>query len=386
MRIIFYSHMSELGNGATESLFGIVKTLSRNHDCCVITPYQGTFNSELTRLKIQNTALPFKWSSSVVKQRDNNTVVRTLKKVKQWVTNLKFNVVHKSKHIQFVKMYQPDLIYSNTSVINMGLKVATQTQIPHIWHLREFQMFDIEPNFSYKYLAKYLNKSNRLIVNSKLLKTYYKKFISEDKIDVVYNGVQLSQKKDKAQNSSVKKNPYVFIVVGSLIARKSQIDVLKAIKEVKKINSNFQLHIVGEGHLRSQLENYIAIHNLEKEVIMHGHQTNVEKFYMNADCYVMSSEFETFGRVTVEAMLCGLPIIGRNTTYNATKEIIRNKIDGWLYTTTDELIDKMLWMIENKKTSHNMGQQAKHWATTNFTLEHSVKQIETIIEDSIHNT
>lgn len=386
MRIIFYSHMSELGNGATESLFGIVKTLSQNHDCCVITPYLGGFNSELTDLGIQNTALPFKWSSGVVKKIEGNTMLRALKKVKQWFVNLKFNEQHKSKHIQFVKMYQPDIVYSNTSVINIGLKVAVQTQVPHVWHLREFQMFDIEPDFSYRYLAKLLNKSNRIIVNSQLLKTYYEKFISADKIDVVYNGIELLQENVIEQNDSVAKKPYVFILVGSLIARKSQIDVLKAVKEVKKINNNFQLHIVGEGHLRSQLENYIVTHGLEKEVILHGHQTNVESHYINADCYVMSSEFETFGRVTVEAMLCGLPIIGRNTPYNATREIIRDKIDGWLYTTTDELRKKMLWMIENKKASYSMGQQAKFWAKTNFTLEHSVKQIETIIEDSIHNT
>lgn len=383
MRILFYSHMSELGNGGVESLMGIVKSLSEIHECCVITPYKGAVNKELTRLGIQNSALPFKWSSNANNSLKPNLFLKKIELIKRWFDNLIFNRKHKNKHIDFVTNYRPDVIYSNTSVINIGLKVAVQLNVPHIWHLREFQNTDITPDFGHKYFAKHLNKSNRVIVNSNLLKNYYKQFIPANKIDVVYNGIEKPIKNEIFQNISDTSKPFTFVIVGALIPVKGHLNLLKAINKIKEKNKKFQLHIVGEGRLRLQIEAYIANHNLEQEVILHGHQSNVGQFYNQAECYIMCSEFETFGRVTVEAMLCGLPIIGRDAPYNATKEIIRNQTDGWLYTTTEELANKMLWMIENKIAAHKMGQHAKHWAKENFLLEYCVAQIEELLKTSV---
>ena len=65
MRIVFYSHSSVLGNGAPESLLGIVSRLSIRHNCLVITPNEGSLNLELTKQNIQNKILPFQWSSNL---------------------------------------------------------------------------------------------------------------------------------------------------------------------------------------------------------------------------------------------------------------------------------------------------------------------------------
>ena len=379
MRIVFYTHMGQLGNGGTESLFGIVKELSKKHDCYVITPYKGDLNYKLSDLGIQNSILPFKWSSNVNNSLKHKSFKQRIAIIKQWFKRNMFNQKHKRKHVQLVKKYQPDIIYSNTSVITIGIKVAKELNTPHIWHLREFQDTDITPDFGYRYLVKYLNKSTSIIVNSQLLKTYYEQFINSNKIEVVHNGIALPVNTKSVLKNNKDESSYVFLMVGALIPVKGHLEVLKAIKKLKCKNKNFQLHIVGEGKLRSQIENYIDINNLNEQVILHGQHSDVDKFYVNADCYVMCSESETFGRVTVEAMLCGLPIIGRNAPYNATKEIIRNEVDGWLYTTTDELVGKMEWMMNNPNLGIKMGVSAEKWARNNFSLQHSVQQIEEVL-------
>ncbi|MDB9859410.1 glycosyltransferase family 4 protein, partial [Flavobacteriaceae bacterium] len=163
------------------------------------------------------------------------------------------------------------------------------------------------------------------------------------------------------------------------IKRKSHIEVLRALKVLKLRNQRLKLIIVGEGHLRIEIEKFILENDLLGYVTLAGYQDKVDEFYLQADCFLMSSKHETFGRVTVEAMMFSLPIIGKNSKYNATREIIRSGIDGWLYDNEIDLIDKMEWMIKNKSLSVKMGESGKVWANQNFSLNKSMKGIEELI-------
>ncbi|MTH17534.1 glycosyltransferase family 4 protein [Flavobacterium sp. LC2016-01] len=376
MRIVFYSHMGQLGNGANESFLGIVSGLSQKHECFVITPYKGTLNEELDNLKINNTIIPFKWSSQSKNDYKKVSFIDSLKTVNKWFSVRRFNEKVINQHLIFLKEFNPDIIYSNTSVINIGVALAEKLKVKHIWHIREFQFYDITPNFGYFYLKKYLKKSEVIIVNSNLLKSYYSKFIKKDKIKVVYNGIDISSNTIDRKN---KKDVFVFLIVGSLIKRKSHFEALEAVKQLKLRNDKFQLHIVGEGRLRSEMEFFIKENDLEDYVRLFGHQNNVEQFYKGADCYLMCSELESFGRVTVEAMLNTLPVIGRLSKYNATKEIIRDGIDGVLYENVNELITKMEWMMNNSDLRLAMGKSGEARARENFSLEHSIYQMEEIL-------
>lgn len=379
MRIVFYSHMSQLGNGATESFLAIVNCLSKRHECYVITPNKGTLNEELDKLKINNAIIPFKWTSNVNNNLKISKFKFSLETLNKWFTVRKFNKKNIGQHLKFLKEFNPDIIYSNTSVINTGILLAKKLKIKHIWHLREFQFYDITPNFGYAYLKKYLKKSDVIIVNSNTLKSYYSKFIKDDKIKVVYNGVAISSNTIETKD---KKDFFVFLIVGSLIKSKSHFEALKAVKQLKMRNDKFQLHIVGDGRLRYDIERFIKENNLEDNVVLFGHQNNVAQFYKGADCYLMCSELESFGRVTIEAMLNSLPVIGKLSKYNATKEIIRDGIDGVLYENENELITKMEWMMNNPNLSLIMGKSGKARAKENFSLEYSIGQIEAILLSS----
>jgi glycosyltransferase involved in cell wall biosynthesis len=379
MRIVFYSHMSQLGNGANESFLAIVNCLSKRHECYVITPNKGTLNEELDKLKINNTIIPFRWSSQINNDYKKISFIDSLKTIEKWFSVRRFNKKMMNQHLIFLKEFNPDIIYSNTSVINIGILLAKKLKIKHIWHLREFQFYDITPNFGYAYLKKYLKKSDVIIVNSNTLKSYYSKFIKDDKIKVVYNGVAISSNTMERKD---KKDFFVFLIVASLIKRKSHFEALKAAKQLKMRNDKFQLHIVGDGRLRYDIERFIKENDLENNVVLFGHQNNVEPFYKEADCYLMCSELESFGRVTIEAMLNSLPVLGKLSKYNATKEIIRDGIDGVLYENENELITKMEWMMDNPNLSLIMGKSGEARAKENFSLEYSIGQIEAILLSS----
>ena len=379
MRVVFYSHMAQLGNGGTESLLGLVKGLSKIHDCCVITPYDGDLNMELERLNIKHKTLPFKWSSNVNNNLNPSKIRISLKLIKKWFSDRCFNKKKEALPLKFLNEFQPDLVYSNTSVINIGVTVAGILRIPHVWHIREFQFYDITPNFGYKCLTKYLNKSDAIIVNSKTLKSYYEQFIDAHKIKVIFNGIEPPNMFQEEEYDVTITPRFKFLMVGSLIDIKSHLEALQAVNKLKLRNNKFELHIVGEGRLRPEIEVYIKENALDKYVVLHGHHKNVAHFYNTANCYLMCSKLESFGRVTVEAMYHGLPVIGKKSKINATKELVRDEVDGLLYMHTAELVDKMEWMINNMDEAIEMGVSGKERAENNFSLNRCINQIEEVL-------
>ena len=78
----------------------------------------------------------------------------------------------------------------------------------------------------------------------------------------------------------------------------------------------------------------------------------------------------------IEAMLHQLPVIGKNNKFNACREIVRDKLDGFLYESTDDLITKMEFMLNHPEKARQMGVIAQQYAIDQFSLKKSVEKIE----------
>lgn len=87
----------------------------------------------------------------------------------------------------------------------------------------------------------------------------------------------------------------------------------------------------------------------------------------------MSSPHEAFGRVTVEYMMAGIPVIGRNG--GATPEIIIDNETGLLYNSVQELSDKLKYLIDNKEYRLKIGEKGKNQATARFSEERYINEV-----------
>ena len=96
--------------------------------------------------------------------------------------------------------------------------------------------------------------------------------------------------------------------VGRLAAQKNQRLLLDAFARLAA-GREARLLILGEGQLRGQLERRAAELGIADRVAMPGFRIDPQPFYESADLFVLSSDFEGYPLVLIEALQCGLPIV-----------------------------------------------------------------------------
>ena len=104
-----------------------------------------------------------------------------------------------------------------------------------------------------------------------------------------------------------------FLAVGRFSRQHKGFDLLiDAFNLFAQQNSEWKLDIVGEGPEEKMYRQKIAEYQLEDRILIHPFTNNIQAYYSQAQIYVLSSRWEGFGLVLVEAMAHGLPIVSSN--------------------------------------------------------------------------
>lgn len=111
------------------------------------------------------------------------------------------------------------------------------------------------------------------------------------------------------QNNTRAKNTKIVLAVGRLTRVKGFDRLLEAWIQVNKAMPDWKLIIVGEGEDREKLSNFIHNNNLTSSVELIGNTNNVRDYYEQAEILCLSSRFEGFPMVLLEAQAFGLPIV-----------------------------------------------------------------------------
>ena len=104
-----------------------------------------------------------------------------------------------------------------------------------------------------------------------------------------------------------------FLAVGRFSRLHKGFDLLiEAFRIFAEQNSEWTLDIVGEGIEEPLYRQLIAEYHLENRITIHPFTNHIQQYYHDAQVYVLSSRWEGFGLVLVEAMAHGLPVISSN--------------------------------------------------------------------------
>ena len=180
--------------------------------------------------------------------------------------------------------------------------------------------------------------------------------------DYIYNFFDNS--KSKKSNTLVKNK---IVYVGRLEKQKNPMKLLEFAKELSKINKNFILDIYGSGSMVNEVLNKIKELELQNIVFYKGF-TNNKNVYNQYSLLWLTSDFEGFGLVIIEAKACGIPTISTDWGKSAY-EVIADKEDGYITNddkifiqkTNEILIDENL----QKKLSNNAYKNFKKFSKEN---------------------
>ena len=209
---------------------------------------------------------------------------------------------------------------------------------------------------------KALRKSDYLISISKAQKNQLVNLgIKKEKIKNIYNPHNLNKiKKLKNEKLDLFNKDYFNIVAcGRLSKQKGFSYLIEAVKRAKREIPKIKLYILGKGPLEKNLKRKTKELNLEGKVKFLGFKDNPYKYMEGADLFVLSSLWEGFGCVLVEALTCEVPVISTDCEVGPN-EILKNGEYGELVPTKNSkvLADKIIYLYKNPNIRKKYFQKA----------------------------
>ena len=153
--------------------------------------------------------------------------------------------------------------------------------------------------------------------------------VSEEKIQVIYNGTIVNKAKKKV--IEVRPDKLKFITVGRLAPWKNIDIMLQTFSNYKKLNNDFIFYIVGSGPEEVFLKELTTKLDLEQEVVFTGQldKQSLLQFYEKSNIYLQGSSYEGLPHVILEAISHNLSII--STPIGGTNEVLINGKNGWIW-------------------------------------------------------
>lgn len=365
MRILFIGHEQDL-NGASRSLLNIIAQIENDHEIFVLAPYEsGPFIDALQKRKVTVLYRPyFRWCVQKA------SFLGWVKKRTLWYLYQSRQNQRIARELAvFCKENKIDLIHTNTGVIDLGARIRKLSGLPHVWHLREFADLDFHmfPLVSRKRYEKQMAAgADRFICISNAIRQHYD-FLPDSAKVLVYNGVDRSNILTEHSTSDTVR----LLIAGRISPEKGQwLAVCACQKLVERGIEGFVLNIAGTGDLGHPIPE-----NLKNRVVLLGQIKDMPALRKDIDVELVCSAAEAFGRVTAEAMLGGIPVIGSRS--GGTIELIEEGTTGYLYPKDDvaALADRLALLIENNELRNTMGKAAQDYAVSHFMIERCVQEI-----------
>lgn len=196
-----------------------------------------------------------------------------------------------------------------------------------------------------------------------LVNQYYSKFFSlfRKKTITIYNGIDFSALSfshlQKCEDKTIQ-----ILFVGRLDIPKNPLSLLNAAKIlIKKGYNDCMFTIVGNGELYDECKEYIHKNNLEEKIHLEGWKSNIGEYYQKSDIFVMSSIYEAFGLIFLEAGYYGLPTVATNV--EGIPEVVKDNYTGLLCPPNNPqlIAENIMKLINNPQLRKQLGDNAKKW-------------------------
>lgn len=284
---------------------------------------------------------------------------------------------------------QPDVVVSTTYALFLFREILSQPY-RHVVESHVYYQLLLQNTFTHiawldrkitLHLLGMLKRCEKVVVLTHKDAACWKGY---DNIEVIHN--VLTNYPEKI--TDVADRPKRIIAVGRLHAQKGFDLLIQSWQLIAARHPDWQLVVYGHGGDLQKLQQQLEKAGLTSSMTFAGTTDNIYKEYQDSAFYVMSSRYEGWGLVLVEAMSCGLPCVSFDCPYGPS-DIIRDGEDGFLVENGNiqQLAEKMELLINNKELRERLGVRARLNAarfTSDNIMPQWTKLFETIVQNDNH--
>lgn len=226
-----------------------------------------------------------------------------------------------------------------------------------------------------------------IAVSDSLKKDLVERGVPEKNISVIYNGIPVEQtdleRIEHFANSlrrswQLQEGEVALGMIARFHPVKGHRFLLEAVKHLNVPQSSFKLILVGDGQLRSEIEQLVGELGLDDQVVFAGFAKDVKPYLQAMDVVVVPSLSEGFGLSAVEAMAFQKPVIA--TRVGGLEEIIQHQKNGLLVSPGDSLAlaAELEHLIGNARLRQQIAKAGQERVFKDFTLEKMVDRTQAV--------
>ncbi|HLP80888.1 MAG TPA: glycosyltransferase [Nitrosomonas sp.] len=208
-----------------------------------------------------------------------------------------------------------------------------------------------------------------------------------NKISVIYNGVDIDSIFKSASmpvEATVERlfldDRFTIVNVGRLAPPKNQRCLLDAFCKVRE-QLPCRLILIGQGELYDELKCQAAMLGIEKDVYFLGWQTNPYNIMKKCDLFVLSSSWEAFPNVLIEAMAVGLPIVSTDCPTGPSEALSNGKYGDLVPVEDSDVLASAIIKMHNDKSRRQKFAILGRERAFDFGLLHMISAYEKLIDE-----
>jgi len=383
-KILYLNPSSQVG-GAERSLLDLLKHLDKKQYHPIVGfPSEGKLTWELESMGIERKIIGFHPEISRL-SRENGT-----RYFHQFLSIPWYLLPTIVKTARFVRSRNVDMIVTNGIKCHfIGSMVSSLTRSKLIWHVRDM----IEAGWL-KWMLRSMGRffPDKIITNSHAVGSI---FPGNDRKESVYNGIDLSHFNPGIDGNKVRstfkigKDSRLIGTIGHFAPLKGYEELMVAMAEVIREGFNIKLALVGDAiysnsnEYKQRLLSLIDSTGLRDRIIFTGYRENIPELLASFDIFVLPSRSEGFGRVNLEAMAMGRPII--STFVGGIPEVVLDGVTGILVTPGDSkaLAHAIMRLLNDSQLGETMGNAGRRRVEEHFTLQAHVQRIQEIYGETL---
>ena len=247
------------------------------------------------------------------------------------------------------------------------------------WLHTDYSKYDAASNYQSLFKEIYLKFDKIIAISNSVLREFLKKYQASN-TEVIYNLIDEEKiKKDSLkENINYNKKELNLISVGRFHPMKGYARLIHVLHKLDNDGylKDVKVRLVGSGPDENNLKELVKNYNLEDKVLLLGPKKNPYPYVKNSDCFLMTSLFEPFGLVILEALVLKVPVLAVEVL--SIHEIMDEKYGIIVENSEEGLYNGILGIIKNKNSLKKYRDNLEHFS---YNINDIIKKIENLLDE-----